>query len=397
MRFICSRWSARLPYLLLLVSTLFGAEALAAIDTGPTSVAFYYGDNPPLTDLQAFDVAVVEPDFVPDPQSHARAAEQGTHALFAYVSLGEVQPSRSYYPGLPSGSVRNDNPAWGSKVIDQTTPGWRAYFIEKIIAPLWAQGWRGFFLDTLDSYQLFATTDTERQAQTAAMIEIIREIKQRYPQARLILNRGFELLPAIAPLTYAVAAESLYQGFDAGRQSYQAVAQQDRDWLLAQLRTAHEQFHLPVISIEYVAPNLPGARELARVTARQVQTHGFIPWVADGALKSLGVSSIELVPRNVLVLVDDSAIDFTYTSAQRLLGMPMNYLGLRYEFIDISREPLPDRILAGRYAGVVSWLGSGNRFATLGPWMQARIAEGTRFAVFNTRGKHLRVTLNVTA
>ena len=372
--------------LFLLSNVMLANSTFAAAEKSPTSIAFYYGANPPLADLQAFDIAVVEPDFVPDPKIHARAIENGTHNLFAYVSLGEVQPSRPYYRGLPEGSVRNDNAAWGSKVIDQTAPGWRDYFIERIFAPLWAQGWRGFFLDTLDSYQLFAHTDAERRLQTSAMIQIIRAIKLRYPDARLMLNRGFELLPEIAPLTYAIAAESLYQGFDAGRQTYQSVPQADRDWLLAQLRTAQEQYHLPVISIEYVAPNRPDTREVARATARQVQTHGFIPWVADGALMSLGVSSIELVPRNVLVLVDDGALDFTYTSAQRFLGMPLNYLGLRYEFLDISREPLPNSILAGRYAGVVTWLQSGNRFNTLGLWMRARIAEGTRFAVFNTIG-----------
>ena len=383
---IFPKWQGCLSALIVFVSVMFANNAFATAENGPTSVAFYYGVNPPLTDLQAFDIAVVEPDFVPNPQAHARVSGNGIHNLFAYVSLGEVQPSRPYYRNLPRGSVRNDNAAWGSKVIDQTAPGWRDYFIDRIFAPLWAQGWRGFFLDTLDSYQLFTHTDDERRLQTSAMIEIIRELKRRYPEARLMLNRGFELLPEIGPLTYAIAAESLYQGFDAGRQTYQGVAQQDHDWLLAQLRTAHEKYHLPVISIEYVAPNRPGARELARATAKQVSAHGFIPWVADGGLKSIGVSSIELVPRSVLVLVDDGALDFTYTSAQRFLGMPLNYLGLRYEFIDISRESLPDRILAGQYAGVVNWLQSGNRFAALGPWMNARIAEGTRFAIFNTIG-----------
>ena len=386
MNSIRRRWRLCCERILLLSVALVSLSVMAAGESTPTSVAFYYGINPPLADLQAFDIAVVEPAFVPDPMAHTRSAEQGTHSLFAYVSLGEVQPSRDYYRDLPSGSIRNENAAWGSKVIDQTTPGWPAFYIDRVIAPLWKQGWRGFFIDTLDSYQLFARTDRERQAQVNAMIEIITEIKRRYPQARLILNRGFELLPAIAPLTYAVAAESLYQGFDAGKQSYQGVPPADREWLLARLRTAHDQYHLPVISIEYVAPNQPNARVLARTTAQQVRANGFIPWVADGGLKSLGVSSIELVPRNVLVLVDDGALDYTYTSAQRFLGMPLNYLGLRYEFVDISREALPDTILAGRYAGVVSWLQSGNRFAALGPWMRARMSEGTRFAVFNTIG-----------
>ncbi|NDP60331.1 MAG: hypothetical protein GZ090_13355 [Oxalobacteraceae bacterium] len=350
------------------------------------SVAFYYGAQAPLADLQAFDIAVVEPDFVSNPASHTRSAADGAHELFAYVSLGEVQPTRSYYQALPAGALRGDNAAWGSKVIDQTAPGWNEFFLTSVIAPLWQQGWRGFFLDTLDSYQLFATTDAGRARQQEAMVALLREFKRRYPDARLILNRGFELLPEVAPLVFAVAAESLYQGYDAARKQYGPVPAADRTWLMAQMQTVRERYKLPVIAIDYVDPSVPGARALARSTARQLVSDGFIPWVADGGLVSLGVGNIEVLPRTVLVLVDNLDLDFHYTSAQRFLGMPLNYLGLRYELLDLATQPLPAGILAGRYAGIVSWLNPGVDHPTLAPWLRQQIASGVRIAVFDTFG-----------
>ena len=39
----------------------------------PLAVAFHYGANPPLDDLKAFDIAVIEPDHVPDPRPYRRA------------------------------------------------------------------------------------------------------------------------------------------------------------------------------------------------------------------------------------------------------------------------------------------------------------------------------------
>ncbi|GAA4014987.1 bifunctional glycoside hydrolase 114/ polysaccharide deacetylase family protein [Actimicrobium antarcticum] len=350
------------------------------------SVAFYYGAEPPLVELQAFDIAVVEPDHVTNPAARARSVADGTHTLFAYVSLGEVQPSRSYYKQLPAGALRGDNAAWGSKVIDQAAPGWQPFFLDQVIAPLWQQGWRGFFLDTLDSYQLFARTDAERSRQTGAMVALLREFKRRYPDAKLILNRGFELLPEIAPLTYAVAAESLYQGFDAARNQYGPVSATDREWLLAQMSTVRQKYGLPVIAIDYVDPALPASRDLARSTARQIASQGFIPWVADGGLTSLGIGSIEVMPRTVLILVDNLDLDFHYTSAQRFLGMPLNYLGLRYEFVDMSTQALPEGLLQGRYAGVVSWLNAGVDHPGLASWFKRRISEGVRIAVFDTFG-----------
>lgn len=351
------------------------------------SVAFYYGPNPPLADLRAFDIAVVEPAFVPDPKRHARSPAEGTHELFAYVSLGEVQPTRPYYGELPAGAIRTDNPAWGSRVIDQASPGWQDFFLHRIITPLWEQGYRGFFIDTLDSYQLFAKTDAERETQTAAMIRTLQAIKQRYPQARLILNRGFELLPVIAPLTFAVAAESLYQGYDASKGLYRPVSDADRAWLLGQLDTARHQYGLPVIAIDYVQPGEQGTRALALDAAAKIRAHGYIPWVADGSLMSIGVGAIEAIPRNVLLLVDTGgggALDVN--DAQLYLGMPLNYLGLRYEFLDLSKDPLPNDILVGRYAGIVSWLPTGSSYAELPRWLNRQIAAGMRIAVFHSFG-----------
>ncbi len=351
------------------------------------SVAFYYGDNPPLSDLQAFDIAVVEPAHVRNPRATARAAADGGHELFAYVSLGEVQPSRPYYSQLPKDALRGDNAAWGSRVIDQAAPGWREFFLNTIIAPLWEQGWRGFFLDTLDSYQLFATTDAERARQTAAMVATLREFKRRYPEARLMFNRGFELLPEVSPLVYAVAAESLYQGYDAGRNAYRPVPEQDREWLMGQMKTARDRYKLPVISIDYVAPDSPASRELARSTAARIMADGFIPWVADGGLVSLGTGSIEVVPRTVLVLVDTgNKLDLYYTAAQRILGIQLNHLGLKYEILDLASAPLPTGRMAGRYAGIVTWFEDDVSNTALAPWLAARVREGVRLVVFERFG-----------
>ncbi|MBV8625661.1 MAG: bifunctional glycoside hydrolase 114/ polysaccharide deacetylase family protein [Herbaspirillum sp.] len=378
---------ATIALLLPAVASAQTASAPTQVEAAPASAAFYYGTNPPLADLQAFDVAVVEPEYVSNPATRTRAAADGAHQLFAYVSLGEVQPSRPYYRQLPPGVLKGSNAAWGSRVIDQAAPGWRDFFLDQIVAPLWAQGWRGFFLDTLDSYQLFAKTDAERAVQTQAMVATLREFKRRYPEARLILNRGFELLPEIAPLTYAVAAESLYRGYDAGRRTYGAVPDNDRAWLQGQMQTVRERYHLPVIAIDYVDPAQRGARDLARETARKIVADGFIPWVADGALMSIGVSSVELVPRNVLVLLDLAPGEDLHTSeAQRFLGIQLNHLGLRYEFRDVGREGLPTEPLAGRYAGVVTWFRSGAIHQSLGPWLDKRIKESVPVAIFNAFG-----------
>ncbi|BDC42332.1 hypothetical protein PTKU15_56290 [Paraburkholderia terrae] len=91
--------------------------------------------------LSAFDAAVVEPDSGFDPLAHRLPHT----TWFAYASVGEVLPSRSYYADLPKSWLAGHNEAWASRVIDQSQPEWPAFFVEHVIKPLWDKGYRGFF------------------------------------------------------------------------------------------------------------------------------------------------------------------------------------------------------------------------------------------------------------
>jgi hypothetical protein len=347
-------------------------------------VAFFYGANPPLDELAAFDIAVVEPDHVPDPKPWRRDASKGASELFAYVSFGEVEPTRAYFKAVPAGVLKGQNQAWGSSVVDQTVPAWRTFFIERIVAPLWERGYRGFFLDTLDSYHLIAKTPEARAEQEAAMVATLTALRARFPGIRLVFNRGFEILPQVSAMVTAVAAESVYRGWDQANKRYREVPAQDREWLLGQLGNVRDKHRLPVIAIDYVAP---GDRDLARATARQILALGFTPWVANPELDMLGVGRVEVVPRRVLVLTEREKEnnDFHTSPAQRYLGMPLNHLGYTYELIDPRTEALPGGTLRGRVAGIVNWLARDRPAvdAQVSAFLQRQIADGVKVAVFN--------------
>ena len=266
-----------------------GNAASAANASVQPAVAFFYGDKVPAGALSGFDVVVVEPDSGFDP-----ATQHDRHtAWFAYVSVGEVTPQRQYYAAMPKEWLAGNNPAWESKVVDQDAPGWPAFYVKQVIAPLWRKGYRGFFLDTLDSYQLIARTGADRERQQAGLVAVIRAIKKRYPRARLMFNRGFEILPQVHDLVYAVAFESLYSGWDQANQRYTTVPQADRDWLLGQARIVSDRYALPVIAIDYCAP---GDEQCTRDTVQKICKDGLLPYVADGALQTVGVGRAGICP-----------------------------------------------------------------------------------------------------
>lgn len=369
------------------VSLLSGLLGLLGLSAGaaPTSpvpaspaVAFYYGVQPPWDALQSFDLVVVDPDHVSDPTlpvlPHTRLA--------AYVAVGEVQPTRAYASSIPKDWLRGENKDWGSRLIDQAQPAWPRFFADSVIAPLWNQGYRTFFLDTLDSYQLFAKTPQDRASQEAGLVAVVNAVKQRYPQAKLIFNRGFEILERTHAQVEAVAAESLFQGYDAGKSRYRAVPEADRQWLLGQLQRARDTYALPVIAIDYV----PAAnRALARDTARRIAELGFTPWVATPDLATLGVGAVEVMPRRVLVVHSPLKDEYALTTDDpaRLLSTPLNYLGYVPQYADAYH--LPTYGLAGRYAGVVVWLTKNTEAAErqkLLAWLARQVGDNVPVALF---------------
>jgi uncharacterized protein (TIGR01370 family) len=247
------------------------------------SIAFYYGAHPPVEALAHYDVAVVEPDhgFVPPP----RINDTSRPTWYAYVSIGEINPSRTYFGAVPSAWLHGTNDVWHSSVVDQTSKGWPEFVVNQIVAPLWRQGYRGFFLDTLDSYQLVATSDEARHAQQTGLVAVIQAIHTRFPGASLILNRGFELLPQTHEIVDGVALESLFRGWDQQSQRYVEVASADREWLLAQVKTARDQYGLPVISIDYCDP---ADTACVQETMAKIRALGIVPYIGDGGLQTLG-------------------------------------------------------------------------------------------------------------
>lgn len=375
----------------------------ARADDAMPSIALFYGAPVPVGQLASFDHVVVEPDSGFDPAAHAPAS--GSSKWLAYVSVGEVTPSRAYFKDMPPAWLKGSNAAWASRVIDQTAPGWPQFFVQHVIAPLWDKGYRGFFLDTLDSYQTISATDDERSRQQAGLVAVIRALKARYPEARLIFNRGFELMPDVHDLAYAVAFESLYRGWNQAKKRYVAVPEADRDWLLAQARTLRERYGLPVLSIDYCPP---ADRACTNDAIRHISAQGIIPYVTDGALQTVGtgparaasatsesaaplsasdIASQRDVPRTILVVQNvQPGASLNVTAGVRYVSMPLNWLGYRIEFADIAK-PLPEGDLSGRYAGIVMWLDSPapNR-AAFHDWLETQVDHHVPIAMLTTFG-----------
>ncbi len=360
----------------------------AGIGSPRWSIAFHYGAAPPLDTLRAFDTVVVDPDHVTDPTIH-RTRSRGASELFAYVSIGEIHPGRSYAADAPARLFVGRNAAWGGRIVDQSHPEWPRFFVERMIAPLWERGYRGVFLDTMDAWLAIAPEGAPRAAQEDGLARAIEAAAARFPGLKLIVNRGFEVLPRIAPHVSAVAAESLFRGWNPTVRRYEDVGDADREWLLARLESVRSGLGKPVIAIDYLPA---GRRDAMRETAARIAALGIVPYVTDAELSTVGTGAIEIVPRRILVLHDQPpGEDPGASDVHRYLSTPLNWLGYRVELWNVRERPPPGGSLADRYAGVVAWF-NGNtagRGWDLPGWMRGAREQGLRIAFVNGFGATL--------
>ena len=364
------RWAGHVLGVVLLGLLL---ASFARADTSrPSSVAFWYAEQPPLEELAQFDWVVLEP-------GHLAAADvsflarQGARP-FAYLSIGEIDSHQAGQAALSAdAATAMRNEAWDSQVMDLAAPAWREHLLTRAGA-LREQGYRGLFLDTLDSFMLLP--EAQRPAQREALISLLRELKTRYPELALFFNRGFEVLPELDQVAAAVAVESIHAGWDAQLGEYREVPAADRQWLEAQLKPLQER-DLPIVAIEYLPPK---QRPEARKLARQLLAEGYLPFISTPELDYLGVGAVEVQPRRIAMLYDPREGDVPDSPGHVHLGGLLEYLGYRVDYL--AADALPRGRALGLYAGVVVWMTSGAPLDSqpFDAWLGARLEEGVPLA-----------------
>jgi len=367
-----------------LLGLTFGSSVAADTPT-PGSVAIFYGANPPASSLSQFDRLILESENI-RPSELLKLKQHGSDT-FAYLSIGEVGPHRSWKDQIDPTWTMGVNTSWDSTVMDMTSQGWNQFVMQRVDLLL-QQGYDGLFLDTMDSYQIYAKDPATRGAQENGLANLIYQIKLRHPEIKLIANRGFEVMDQVGGYMEAVAAESLFSRWNNEAGSYQAVPESDREWLYGKLVEVKNKHSVDVISIDYVDPK---DRDKAREVARQIAALGVIPWVSNPSLDYVGISNIEVTPREVLMIFDaelNGKIEIS--EVHTLLAMPLEYMGYVPVYIDLAETgALPPGMLKDAYAGAVIWNRSNIENYNYSQWLKKQLDDNFPIAMFGSIGTAL--------
>ncbi|MEZ5354036.1 MAG: endo alpha-1,4 polygalactosaminidase [Bryobacteraceae bacterium] len=241
------------------------------------SWAVCYSERPTAGELAPFGLLVLDDRHHP-PLEPLRAEGK---TLLGYLSIGEVEKTRPYFAAARrEGLLVEENPDWkGSYRVDMRNRRWRWRVVNQIVPALLRMGFHGVFLDTADVAGYLEEKDPKRFAgMRKAAVDLVREIRKRHPAAKVMMNRGFDLLPELAGELDAVLAESTRARYDFGGKVYRRTPDEEYRQAVNLLREAAQRFpSLTVYTLDYWDPDdALGVREIYR----EQRANGFAPYVS---------------------------------------------------------------------------------------------------------------------
>ena len=348
MKHLC--YSKIFTLLFLLSSSLLASERYA----------FIYSKNIDDRFINFYDKVVVEADSIDNIY-----AMRYPKKMVAYVSVGEIEPWRKTKTPYKKSWVISKNKTWNSLIADLNNEKYQKFIFERI-AKLHKQGYRNFFLDTMDSYHVTSQDKALFKSQQKALISFVHKLHIKYPKSKIIINRGFEILDEIHKDIDAVVAESLFARYNHDEKSYALVPRNDREWLLENFQKA-QAYGLDAISIDYTDLS---TKERGKI-ANKIKELGIIPYVTDGLLQEQGECEVERIRRDVLILFNQSVFkdkNPVYSDVHLSIAMPIEHYGYVPILYDVSTKELPKRV-EDKYHSVIVWVGGEtNNSAKLHKW-----------------------------
>jgi len=235
-------------------------------------------DPPEPVDWGRWDMAILDPDHHPVIEIPGGMKKT---VLIAYISIGEAESYRSYWEKIKGAPwIAGPNPNWKDNYyVDVRHADWKDLVLDRVIPEILQKGFDGLFLDTLDTAgYLEGVYPQSYPGARQAMTALVSDIRKAYPEALLISNNGFELLPELAPFLDGMLAEDIHGQADFERGGYRKVSPQDRQSKVAVLKPLMKRYGLAVFNIDYA----DGAdRRLFRRFQRQSRALGFKPYIAE--------------------------------------------------------------------------------------------------------------------
>lgn len=333
----------KLLFLLLFVTNIY-----ANIDD--KSAVVYYGSNISYPMVGSHNYIIVEPE---ETSTYTHGFKLYNKKIYAYISIGEIDKTNPAYKMVQKSWKAGRNKAWNSDVLDITNKDYQNFLLNEL-AKLKKRGFKNFFFDTLDSYEFYAKTEQQKQKARKSLVEFIKKVHKKFPNAKIILNRGFNIVDEVHNYITAILFESYYKGLDSNL-NYTDVSKDDRKWLDKYLNKI-KTYNLDIICVDYLPlSNIKNSEKLIT----KLKQKGFIPYISTKELNIYGKSSKNSIKREILTLTNNDR-DKSEIAPQLIGSLVFEYLGYIQDIKQIDENSnLPTMAELTKYAGVVIWFEKG--------------------------------------
>lgn len=243
--------------------------------------AAYYDTQLPATAFEDLDLVIFDGRYHPD-----ISPLKGKAVVLAYISAGEVHGDTQEKLLLENtGAILYKNTNWDSYVVHPGSGRWRKMIFAHVDKAQ-KDGFDGVMLDTLDSpieWGRSLSPDRHKKMQQAS-VKLIKDIRAKYPKMKIMLNRGFIILPEAAPYIDYALAESLLTQKDNSTGQFSQFPPNMYAEAVAQLHHILARAeHLQLFTLDYW--DVGDVKGLERIYAAQ-RASGFIPYVTSQDLRS---------------------------------------------------------------------------------------------------------------
>jgi polysaccharide biosynthesis protein PelA len=239
----------------------------------------FYGESADEASFAGYDIIILDRGYR---GSIPTIAASGARVC-GYLSLGEIRTSDPLFGGLDQSVLLEPNPDWpGARRVDIRNPAWRSFVLEIAIPSITSAGFSGLMFDTLDTSAYLESIDPVRyRGMRAAAIELVGAIRERCPNMMLIMNRGYDLLPELAPKIDALIVESLLTVPGKGSGFVFADPVKVKQEIALLEPATQRRPPLPVLSLDYW--DLDDTKTIAEIYRRE-RDLGHHPYVAGRLL-----------------------------------------------------------------------------------------------------------------
>jgi hypothetical protein len=254
----------------------------------------YYGSGR-VGELSNYDVAILHsPQF--KLEDIVTLKKQGVVTV-GYISVGEDDAIHQGNGAGPDGQASwyfdrdhdgkpDQNGIWKSYFANPMDPLWRANRVAEAKRLVEEDGYDGIFLDTIDTVGRFPDTEP-------GMVQLVRELREALPDAPIVLNQGYSLLPQLAPLADGFMLESFTASYDFQSKQYMLNTASSMDWHAHKVHQVVEpvlkKYPLKVLVLDYAKAD---DRDAIQAAADRAATFGFLFAVAPIFLDDVYINDI---------------------------------------------------------------------------------------------------------